>query len=71
MIGSSASAVDISRDIYAFAKEVHVSSRSAPDKQPASKKPGYDNMWLHSMVKHLNLASESCSNFMKSPLIKF
>ncbi|KAJ8632202.1 hypothetical protein MRB53_025538 [Persea americana] len=51
LIGSSASAVDISRDIYAFAKEVHVSSRSAPDKQPASKKPGYDNMWLHSMIE--------------------
>ncbi|RWR87493.1 flavin-containing monooxygenase FMO GS-OX-like protein 4 [Cinnamomum micranthum f. kanehirae] len=51
LIGSSASAVDISRDICAFAKEVHVSSRSAPDKQPASKQPGYDNMWLHSMIE--------------------
>lgn len=58
LIGSSASAVDISRDICPVAKEVHVSSRSAPDGQPASRQPGYDNMWLHSMVKYFILASE-------------
>ncbi|XXG75908.1 hypothetical protein AAC387_Pa08g0375 [Persea americana] len=51
LIGSSVSAFDISGDICAFAKEVHLSSRSAPDKQPMSKQPGYDNVWLHSMIE--------------------
>ncbi|XP_058085022.1 flavin-containing monooxygenase FMO GS-OX-like 4 isoform X2 [Magnolia sinica] len=50
LIGSSASAVDISRDIAKVAKEVHISSRSAPD-GPTAKHPGYDNMWLHSMIR--------------------
>ncbi|OAY78671.1 Flavin-containing monooxygenase FMO GS-OX-like 4, partial [Ananas comosus] len=50
IIGSSASAVDISRDIARFAKEVHIASRSAATGTPM-KQPGYDTMWLHSMIK--------------------
>lgn len=49
MIGSAASAVDISRDIAGVAKEVHVASRSVGDGS-IGKQPGYDNLWLHSMV---------------------
>nr|BAS32646.1 S-allyl-L-cysteine S-oxygenase [Allium sativum] len=50
IIGSSASAVDISRDVARFAKEVHIANRSITEGTPA-KQPGYDNMWLHSMIK--------------------
>ncbi|URD84951.1 Flavin-containing monooxygenase [Musa troglodytarum] len=49
IIGSAASAVDISRDIVRYAKEVHISNRSLPD-EPPRKQPGHDNMWLHSMI---------------------
>lgn len=49
VIGSSASAVDISRDISEFAREVHVASRSLAGGAPA-RQPGYDNLWLHTMV---------------------
>ncbi|KAK6935202.1 Flavin monooxygenase-like [Dillenia turbinata] len=52
LIGSSASAVDISGDIAGVAKEVHVASRSVAD-QTLGKQPGYENIWLHSMVKAL------------------
>lgn len=52
-IGSSASAVDISRDIAGVAKEVHVASRSAPD-GTTKKQLGYDNMWLHSMIERVH-----------------
>ena len=49
VIGSSASGVDISRDIAKVAKEVHVSSRStSPDTYEML--PGYDNLWLHPVV---------------------
>ncbi|XP_074582060.1 LOW QUALITY PROTEIN: flavin-containing monooxygenase FMO GS-OX-like 4 [Curcuma longa] len=50
IIGSSSSAVDISRDIAKYAKEVHVSSRSLSAEFP-KKQPGYDNMWLHSTIE--------------------
>lgn len=50
IIGSSASAVDISRDLAQFAKEVHIASRSTTGTAP-SKIPSYDNMWFHSRVK--------------------
>ncbi|XP_077236004.1 flavin-containing monooxygenase FMO GS-OX-like 5 isoform X2 [Tasmannia lanceolata] len=50
LIGSSASSVDISRDISKAAKEVHISSRSAPN-GPTTRQPGYDNMWLHSAIE--------------------
>lgn len=52
MIGGSVSAIDISQDIAGIAREVHIASRSVPD-ETMEKKPGYDNMWLHSMVKEL------------------
>ncbi|KAL0913059.1 hypothetical protein M5K25_016490 [Dendrobium thyrsiflorum] len=53
VIGGSASAVDISRDIAGFAKEVHVASRSYCVENPM-KQPGYDNLWLHSMIESTN-----------------
>ncbi|PON92974.1 Dimethylaniline monooxygenase, N-oxide-forming, partial [Trema orientale] len=49
LIGASASAADISRDIAVVAKEVHVASRLLGDGTTA-KQPGYDNMWLHPMI---------------------
>ncbi|OVA03482.1 Flavin monooxygenase FMO [Macleaya cordata] len=49
-IGASASGQDISRDIARVAKEVHIASRSATNGLPM-KQPGYDNMWLHSMIE--------------------
>lgn len=52
MIGSSASAVDISRDIAVVAKEVHVAARTVGNGS-FGKQPGYDNMWLHPMVNIL------------------
>lgn len=50
LIGSSASAVDICRDLAGVAKEVHLVSRSVAD-ETYERLPGFDNMWLHSMVK--------------------
>lgn len=52
MIGNAASAADISRDVAAVAKEVHVASRSITE-GTVGKQPGYDNLWIHSMVKFL------------------
>ncbi|XP_078448105.1 flavin-containing monooxygenase FMO GS-OX-like 4 isoform X2 [Wolffia australiana] len=49
VIGSSASAVDISRDIAEFAREVHVASRDEVG-SGAVKQPGYENFWLHPMI---------------------
>lgn len=54
LIGNSASAQDISRDIAGVAKEVHVARRSS-GAAICEKEPGYDNMWLHPMV-------ETCSS---------
>lgn len=51
VIGASASAVDISRDIACVAKEVHIADRSAPT-STCEQQPEYDNMWLHSMIDH-------------------
>ncbi|XP_057811038.1 flavin-containing monooxygenase FMO GS-OX-like 4 [Salvia miltiorrhiza] len=53
LIGSAASADDISRDIAKFAKEVHVASRSAQTDK-FGKIPGHDNIWLHSMIKSVD-----------------
>lgn len=50
MIGSSASAVDISQEIADVAKEVHIAARTFVD-GTFGKQAGYDNMWLHPMVK--------------------
>lgn len=49
IVGSSASAVDISRDIATVAKGVHIASRSSAN-QAYGKQPGYDNLWLHPMI---------------------
>ncbi|XVE57699.1 hypothetical protein DITRI_Ditri04bG0110500 [Diplodiscus trichospermus] len=49
LIGSSASAVDVCRDLAAVAKEVHVASRSVAD-ETYTKQHGYDNLWFHSMI---------------------
>ncbi|KAK7406236.1 hypothetical protein VNO78_07857 [Psophocarpus tetragonolobus] len=49
LIGSSASAVDISRDIATVAKEVHIAARSVEDDK-LGKVPGHENLWLHSMI---------------------
>ncbi|EER91959.1 hypothetical protein BDA96_01G295400 [Sorghum bicolor] len=51
VIGASASAFDISRDIASMAEEVHIADRSAPA-STCKKEPGYDNLWLHSMIDH-------------------
>uniref|UniRef100_A0A7N2REF7 Flavin-containing monooxygenase n=1 Tax=Quercus lobata TaxID=97700 RepID=A0A7N2REF7_QUELO len=50
LIGNSASAKDISRDIVGVAKEVHIAARSVEDEE-YGKQPGYDNMWLHPMIE--------------------
>lgn len=50
LIGHYASGLDIKRDLAGFAKEVHIASRSVAD-ETHEKQPGYDNMWLHSMVR--------------------
>ncbi|XP_020592568.1 flavin-containing monooxygenase FMO GS-OX-like 4 isoform X2 [Phalaenopsis equestris] len=49
IIGSATSSADISRELAGFAKEVHVASRTSRVKIPM-KQPGYDNLWLHSMI---------------------
>lgn len=49
LIGSSASAVDISRDVATVAKEVHIAARSI-EEDKLGKMPGHENMWLHSMI---------------------
>ncbi|KAA8521873.1 hypothetical protein F0562_012813 [Nyssa sinensis] len=54
LIGSSSSAVDISRDIAAVAKEVHIASRSVKKDGTLGKLPGYENMWLHSMIENVH-----------------
>lgn len=49
LIGSSASADDISREIAKVANEVHIASRSVQI-EDIGQLPGYDNIWQHSMV---------------------
>ncbi|OMO71893.1 Flavin monooxygenase-like protein [Corchorus capsularis] len=50
VIGSSASAVDICRDIAGVAKEVHIASRSVAN-ETYKKQPGYHNLRLQCMVE--------------------
>ncbi|KAJ4954938.1 hypothetical protein NE237_011721 [Protea cynaroides] len=50
LIGSSSSGADISRDIARVAKEVHIAVRSITN-ETIGKQPGYENIWLHSMIK--------------------
>ncbi|GFP81784.1 flavin-containing monooxygenase FMO GS-OX-like 4 [Phtheirospermum japonicum] len=59
LIGSSASADDISRDIAKVAKEVHIASRSVQNGAIA-KLPGHDKIWLHSMVKLIYVVISLC-----------
>ncbi|KAI9076613.1 hypothetical protein K1719_041378 [Acacia pycnantha] len=49
MIGYGSSGVDISIEISAVAKEVHVAARSVADDK-LGKLPGFKNVWLHSMI---------------------
>ncbi|GAB2211752.1 hypothetical protein Droror1_Dr00025086 [Drosera rotundifolia] len=49
IIGSSASAVDISRDIASVANEVHIAARSTQESSHGIL-PGHGNMWLHPMI---------------------
>ncbi|KAI7734507.1 hypothetical protein M8C21_004363, partial [Ambrosia artemisiifolia] len=53
LIGSSASAVDISREIASVANEVHIASWSNTDEESATL-PGYDNIWLRPMIESAN-----------------
>ncbi|XP_050226428.1 flavin-containing monooxygenase FMO GS-OX-like 4 [Mercurialis annua] len=57
LIGNSSSGLDISREIAGVAKEVHVTARSVA-RETYAKQPGYDNLWLHSMIES---AREDCS----------
>ncbi|XP_050226425.1 flavin-containing monooxygenase FMO GS-OX-like 4 [Mercurialis annua] len=50
LIGRSASSIDLSREVAGVAKEVHVVSRGIAD-ETYERQAGYDNMWLHSMIK--------------------
>ncbi|XP_076932071.1 flavin-containing monooxygenase FMO GS-OX5-like [Bidens hawaiensis] len=51
VIGSGASAFDISREIATTAKEVHLSLRSK-DVKP-TRLDGYENIWQHIMIKRV------------------
>ncbi|XP_065857957.1 flavin-containing monooxygenase FMO GS-OX-like 4 isoform X2 [Euphorbia lathyris] len=53
LIGSAASATDISMEIAGVAKEVHIASRSVAA-ETYEERPGYDNMWLNSMIESLH-----------------
>ncbi|XP_065857958.1 flavin-containing monooxygenase FMO GS-OX-like 4 [Euphorbia lathyris] len=53
LIGSSVSATDISVEIAGVAKEVHMASRSVAA-ETYEEKPGYNNMWLHSMIESVH-----------------
>ncbi|XP_073287855.1 flavin-containing monooxygenase FMO GS-OX-like 4 [Primulina huaijiensis] len=52
LIGSAASANDISRDIAEVAKEVHIASRSVQIEE-LGKLSGHENIWLHSMISYV------------------
>ncbi|KQJ97746.1 hypothetical protein BRADI_3g32990v3 [Brachypodium distachyon] len=67
VIGASASAVDISRDIASVAKEVHIADRSAPA-STCELQPGYNNMWLHSMTDRAQ--EDGCVVFRDGSTIK-
>ncbi|CAH9102592.1 unnamed protein product [Cuscuta epithymum] len=53
VIGSSASAEDISREIAKVATEVHIASRLFQKNGSLGKLPGYENVWLHPMIEGL------------------
>ncbi|XP_010533773.1 PREDICTED: flavin-containing monooxygenase FMO GS-OX-like 2 [Tarenaya hassleriana] len=53
VIGSSASGIDISRDIARVAAEVHISSRSTLT-DTFEQLPGHENLWLHSTIQSVH-----------------
>ncbi|KAM0058358.1 putative flavin monooxygenase, FAD/NAD(P)-binding domain superfamily [Helianthus debilis subsp. tardiflorus] len=53
LIGSSASAVDISREIASITNEVHIASWSNSIEESETL-PGYDNVWLRPMIESTN-----------------
>ncbi|CAO2821676.1 unnamed protein product [Amaranthus hypochondriacus] len=50
LIGNAPSALDISRDIAGFAKEVHIACKNEVTGR-YGKHPVYDNMWLHPVIE--------------------
>uniref|UniRef100_A0A7N2N2Q8 Flavin-containing monooxygenase n=1 Tax=Quercus lobata TaxID=97700 RepID=A0A7N2N2Q8_QUELO len=52
LIGNSASAFDISRELAGVAKEVHIAARTVKY-ETFGKQPAYDNLWLHPMIKNV------------------
>lgn len=58
LIGSSASAIDLSLEIGGIAKEVHIASRSVAN-DTYEKRAECDNIWLHSMVRVTHVEIES------------
>ncbi|KAM6557120.1 hypothetical protein CsatB_004139 [Cannabis sativa] len=58
LIGASMSAADISREIAAVTKQVHIAIRSVDTTRRStapSIRPGYDNTWLHySMIERVH-----------------
>ncbi|KAJ4906958.1 Flavin-containing monooxygenase FMO GS-OX-like 3 [Raphanus sativus] len=52
IIGSSSSAVDISRDVAGVAKEVHVASWSNTA-DTFIKQNGHTNLWMHSVIERV------------------
>ncbi|KAJ0876511.1 putative flavin monooxygenase, FAD/NAD(P)-binding domain superfamily [Helianthus annuus] len=57
LIGSSASAVDISREIASITNEVHIASWSNSNEESETL-PVYDNVWLRPMIESAN---EDCT----------
>ncbi|KAL2921031.1 Flavin-containing monooxygenase FMO GS-OX-like 7 [Bienertia sinuspersici] len=53
LIGFSASAFDISRDLVKLAKEVHITTRFQA-KELFGKHPVYPNLWLHQMIERVH-----------------
>ncbi|MFS8032327.1 putative flavin monooxygenase, FAD/NAD(P)-binding domain superfamily [Helianthus anomalus] len=53
LIGSSVSAVDISREIASITNEVHIASWSNSNEESETL-PRYDNVWLRPMIESAN-----------------
>lgn len=67
VIGSSASAEDISREIARVATEVHIASRSFQKNKSSEKLSGYENVWRHPMIEALG--SDGRVNFQDGIVI--
>lgn len=75
MIGLSASAFNISRDLAGLAKEVHITTR-ADVTGIFGKHPDYDNLWVHPMVSFSSTRANNSTDMMnivdtKYTLLKF